>query len=157
MCHFSTIWWFCHFPMQQKQWCSLLGGKRCKEQHLKQIDSNFLHGMTTIGLVRKHTVWKALLWDVAPWSLVDTHCSWKCGQGPLSLSCLCWGHIGHVRNTGLYYGICHHLLRPLWRVRCKWHSNKKTDLKERWEGINWINLVKDRNKWQALVNMLMNL
>jgi hypothetical protein len=33
----------------------------------------------------------------------------------------------------------------------------KTDLTEAgWEDMDWINLAKDRNKWQALVNMAMN-
>jgi len=32
------------------------------------------------------------------------------------------------------------------------------DLKEiKWEGIDWIKLVQDRDKWWALVNVTMNL
>lgn len=32
------------------------------------------------------------------------------------------------------------------------------DLKEiKWEGIDWINLVQDRDEWWALVNMMWNL
>jgi hypothetical protein len=27
----------------------------------------------------------------------------------------------------------------------------------RWEGMDWIHLAQDRDKWQALVNMIMNL
>jgi len=31
-----------------------------------------------------------------------------------------------------------------------------TNLKERgWEGVDWINLAKDRNKWCALVKTIM--
>jgi hypothetical protein len=26
-----------------------------------------------------------------------------------------------------------------------------------WEGVNWIHLVQDRDHWQAVVNMVMNL
>jgi hypothetical protein len=34
----------------------------------------------------------------------------------------------------------------------------KTDLKEiGCEGVDWIHLVQDRNQWQTLVNMIMNL
>jgi hypothetical protein len=32
------------------------------------------------------------------------------------------------------------------------------DLKEiSWQGMDWINLAQDRDKWQALVNKVMNL
>jgi len=32
------------------------------------------------------------------------------------------------------------------------------DLKEMgWEGIDWIDLARDRNKWQTSVNAVMNL
>jgi hypothetical protein len=32
------------------------------------------------------------------------------------------------------------------------------DLKEiRWEGVDWIHLAQDRDQWQAVVNMVMNL
>jgi hypothetical protein len=30
-------------------------------------------------------------------------------------------------------------------------------LLERWDGMNWIDLAQDREKWRALVNMAMNL
>jgi len=26
-----------------------------------------------------------------------------------------------------------------------------------WEGVDWMHLVQDRDQWQALVNMVMNL
>jgi hypothetical protein len=32
------------------------------------------------------------------------------------------------------------------------------DIKETgWEGMDWINLVQDKDMWQTLVNMVMNL
>jgi hypothetical protein len=32
------------------------------------------------------------------------------------------------------------------------------DLKEiRWEGVDWIHLAQDRNRWRALVNTVMKL
>jgi len=32
------------------------------------------------------------------------------------------------------------------------------DLREvGWEGVGWIHLVQDRDQWQAVVNMVMNL
>jgi hypothetical protein len=37
-------------------------------------------------------------------------------------------------------------------------DNIKIDLREiGWGGVNWIDLVQDRDQWRALVNMVMNL
>jgi hypothetical protein len=48
--------------------------------------------------------------------------------------------------------------RPLGRYRCRWEDNIRIDLREiGWEGVNWIHLAQDRDQWQALVNMVMNL
>jgi hypothetical protein len=36
-------------------------------------------------------------------------------------------------------------------------DNIKIDLREiRWHGVDWIDLVQDRDQWSALVNMVMN-
>jgi hypothetical protein len=48
--------------------------------------------------------------------------------------------------------------RPLERLRRKWVYNIKIDLlKTGWGGVDWIGLAKDRDKWRALVNAVMNL
>jgi hypothetical protein len=48
--------------------------------------------------------------------------------------------------------------RPLRRPRHRWEDNIKVHLKETGlEGVDWIHLAHDRDKWQALVNMVMNL
>jgi hypothetical protein len=48
--------------------------------------------------------------------------------------------------------------RPLERLRCRWEDNIKMDLREiGWGGINWIDLVQDRDQWRALVNTVMYL
>ena len=48
--------------------------------------------------------------------------------------------------------------RPLERPRCKWEDNIKMDLQEvGCEGIDWIELAQDRDRWRALVNAVMNL
>jgi hypothetical protein len=47
---------------------------------------------------------------------------------------------------------------PLGRPRHRWEDNIKTDLREiGWDGMDWIDLVQDRDQWRALVNTEMNL
>jgi hypothetical protein len=46
--------------------------------------------------------------------------------------------------------------RPLGRPRRRWVDNVKMDLLEIvWGGVDWIGLAQDRNKWRALVNVVM--
>ena len=48
--------------------------------------------------------------------------------------------------------------RPLGRPRLRWEDNIKMDHQEvGWRGMGWIDLAQDRDRWQALVNALMNL
>jgi len=48
--------------------------------------------------------------------------------------------------------------RPLGRPRSRWEDNIKMDLqKVGCGGINWIKLALDRDRWQALVDTVMNL
>jgi hypothetical protein len=48
--------------------------------------------------------------------------------------------------------------RPLGQPRCRWVGNIKMGLREMgWNGMDWINVVQDRNQWKALVNTVMNL
>jgi hypothetical protein len=60
-------------------------------------------------------------------------------------------------HTGFWWG------RPvgkrlLERPRCRWKDNIKMGLQEvEWEGMDWIDLAQDRDRWQALVNVVMNL
>jgi hypothetical protein len=47
---------------------------------------------------------------------------------------------------------------PLGGPRCRWVDNIKMDLREiGWGGIDWIDLVLDRDQWMALVSTIMNL
>ena len=47
--------------------------------------------------------------------------------------------------------------RPLGRPRRRWDDNIKMDLQEvGCGGLDWIELVQDRDKWWALVNAVMN-
>jgi hypothetical protein len=47
---------------------------------------------------------------------------------------------------------------PLGRPRRRWEDNIRMDHREtRWEDVDWMHLAQDRDQWQALVNMVMNL
>jgi hypothetical protein len=48
--------------------------------------------------------------------------------------------------------------RPLGRPRRRWADNIKIDIREiGWDGMDWIDLVHDRDQWRALANTVMNL
>jgi hypothetical protein len=48
--------------------------------------------------------------------------------------------------------------RPLGRPRRRWVYNIRMDLGEvGWGDMDWIGLAKDRNRWRALVNSVLNL
>ena len=47
--------------------------------------------------------------------------------------------------------------RPLGRPKRRWEDNIKMDLQEvLCRGMDWIELVQDRDRWQTLVNAVMN-
>ena len=71
---------------------------------------------------------------------------------------------GHVARMGKMGGVYRDLVgkpvgkRPLGRPRRKWEDNIKMDLQELGCGcMDWIELAKDRDRWRALVNAVMNL
>jgi hypothetical protein len=48
--------------------------------------------------------------------------------------------------------------RPLARHRCSWEDNIKINFRRiGWGGMDWIDLIQDRNQWRAIVNTVMNL
>jgi hypothetical protein len=48
-------------------------------------------------------------------------------------------------------------MRPLERPRHRWEDTIKMDLKEvRCGGVDWIELVQDRDRWRAFVNAVMD-
>jgi hypothetical protein len=48
--------------------------------------------------------------------------------------------------------------RPLGRPRRRWVDNIRMDLVEvGWGDVDWIGLAKDRDRWRALVNSVLNL
>jgi hypothetical protein len=48
--------------------------------------------------------------------------------------------------------------RTLGRHRCRWEDNMRMGLQdERCEGMDWIGMAQDRDRWRATVNVVMNL
>jgi hypothetical protein len=71
---------------------------------------------------------------------------------------------GHVARMGEKRNACRLLVgkpegkRPLGRPRRRWVNNIRMDLREvGWDNVDWIGLAKDRNRWSALVNSVLNL
>jgi hypothetical protein len=72
--------------------------------------------------------------------------------------------VGHTAHTGEMKNAYNTLVgksegkRPLGRPRFRWENNIRMDLRKiGCEGVEWMHLAQDRDQWQALVNMLMNL
>jgi len=71
---------------------------------------------------------------------------------------------GHVARMGERRGVYRVLVgelegkKPLERPRRRWEDNIKMDLQEvGCEGMDWIELAQNRDRWRALVNAVMNL
>ena len=74
------------------------------------------------------------------------------------------GWAGHVERMGERRGVYRVLVgkpegkRALTRPRRRWEDNTKMDLQEvGCGGVEWIELVHDRDRWRALVTAVMNL
>ena len=70
---------------------------------------------------------------------------------------------GHVARMGEGRDVCRVFVgkpegkRPLGRPTHRWKDNIKMDLQEvGCEGMNWIELAQDMDRWWALVNAVMN-
>jgi len=69
---------------------------------------------------------------------------------------------GHVARIGEGRGVYRVLIGkpegkiPLGRPGCRWKDNIKMDLQEMGcEGMDWIELAQDRDRWWAFVNAVM--
>ena len=71
------------------------------------------------------------------------------------------GHIAHMEDRGDIYRVLAGKpegMRPLERPRHRWKDNIKMDLQEvGCGGMDWIELAHGTDRWQALVNAVMNL
>jgi hypothetical protein len=48
--------------------------------------------------------------------------------------------------------------KPLGTPRRRWVDNIKMDLRKiGWDGVDWMDMAQDRDKWRALVNTVLNL
>jgi len=66
--------------------------------------------------------------------------------------------MGNMKNTYKTYVGKPEGKRPLRRPRHRWEDNIRMNLMEiGWEGVDWMHLAQDRDQWQALVNMIMDL
>jgi hypothetical protein len=71
---------------------------------------------------------------------------------------------GHVTRMGENWNAYRLLVgkpegkSPLGRPRGRWVDNIRMDVGEvGWVDVDWIGLAKDRNRWRALVNSVLNL
>jgi hypothetical protein len=71
------------------------------------------------------------------------------------------GHVARMEGTRNTYSLLvgkPEGKRPLGRPRRRWVDNIRMNLGELgWGDVDWIGLAKDRNRWRALVNSVLNL
>jgi hypothetical protein len=72
--------------------------------------------------------------------------------------------VGHVARLGEKRNVYRLLVgkpegkRPTGRPRRRWVDNIRMNLgEEGWGDVDWIGLAKDRNRWRARVNSVLNL
>jgi hypothetical protein len=67
----------------------------------------------------------------------------------------CVANLGDIRNSYNILVEKPEQKSPLRRPRCRWEDNARMDLRGTgWEGLDWMHLAQDRDKWQALVDMV---
>jgi hypothetical protein len=71
------------------------------------------------------------------------------------------GHLAHMGEEGNVYKVLvgkPEGKRQLGRLRHRWEDGIRMDLRETgWRSVEWIQLAQDMDRWQAVVNMVMNL
>jgi hypothetical protein len=67
-------------------------------------------------------------------------------------------HVEEVRNAYKNLFGKHEGKREMGRYRSRWEHSIRMDLREiGWEGVYWMHLVQNRDRWRALVNTVMNI
>jgi hypothetical protein len=66
---------------------------------------------------------------------------------------------GHVARIGEKMNAYRILVgKPEGKRPRRWVDNIKMDLREiGWDGVDWIDMARDRDQWRALVNTVLNL
>ena len=70
------------------------------------------------------------------------------------------GHVAHMGDRRGVYSVLVEKFegkKPFGKPRPRWEENIKMDLQEvGFEGMDWIELAQDRDRWWALVNAVRN-
>jgi hypothetical protein len=67
-------------------------------------------------------------------------------------------HLGEMRNVYKILARKPEGRNQLKRLRRRWKVNIRIEIREvGWEGVDWIHLTQERDQWQAVMNMVMNL
>jgi hypothetical protein len=79
----------------------------------------------------------------------------------ISICCPLRGHVARIGEKRNDYGLLvgkPEGKRPLGRPIRRWMDDIRMDLGEvGWGDVDWIGLAQDRNRWRALVNLVLNL
>jgi len=67
------------------------------------------------------------------------------------------GHVARMGERRSIYRVFGGKMEGKGKTRHRWKDNIKMDLHEVGWGMDWIDMVQDRNRWRALVNAVMNL
>jgi hypothetical protein len=66
-------------------------------------------------------------------------------------------HMSEIRNSYKILVGNPERKRPHGRRRCKWEDNIRVDVRKiQWEVVDWIHMTQDRDRWWAVVNVVMN-
>jgi hypothetical protein len=87
---------------------------------------------------------------------------WEDNIKSVSKEMMRWaGHVARMREKRAAYRLLvgkPEGKRPLGRPRRRWVDNIRMDLGEvGWGDLDWIGLAKDRSRWRAVVNSVLNL
>ena len=144
----KTVWgMFCCMQLCQGVWCLLYSIFDFWSYDVHEVISAICHIMYLIWdqfcimLDCQDYVFELMLFGWSDQEEWDGHGMW---------------HVWEIRevHTGFWWGD----LKDLGRPKHRWENNIEMDLRKvGWGGVDWIDLVQDRDRWQAIVIAVMNL